>query len=301
MSPLLAKEIVYRATGAVQTKVRDTDSASLYAAFQTLVQPLLNRQWQPGSGSLHRVPEDFSAFPLTHLDWTACDTLSAAITGYFGAITGIDAYNEAKKPVHAAIEEAKAKLKAKLASLRQGLREDSELERLKQSGELILAYQYALEDGQRELRAQYDLDAPELVVKLKPDLDPLENAKDYFRRYEKAKSAIKAVPALIDETQLELDFVDQLETDLMSAVNWPEIDDVIQIMQTRGHWQGAHRKRMGGGGRQGPLRVVSRDGYVVWVGTEQPSERAGHFQNGQWARYLASRPGSARRARCHPQ
>ena len=180
MSPLLAKEIVYRASGAIQTKAGDTDSASLYAAFQTLVGPLLKRHWRPGTGSQHGVPADFSAFALTHLDWTAYDTLSAAITGYYGAITGIDAYDEAKKPVQAAIDEAKAKLEAKLASLRQGLRDDSELERLKQSGELILAYQYALTDDQRELRAQYDLDAPELAINLNPDLDPLGECQRLF-------------------------------------------------------------------------------------------------------------------------
>ena len=69
----------------------------------------------------------------------------------------------------------------------------------------------------------------------------------------------------------------------MAAVNWPEIDDVIQIMQARGHWQGAHRKLMGGGGRQGPLRVVSRDGYVIWVGRNSRQNEQVTFKtaNGQ--------------------
>ena len=146
------------------------------------------------------------------------------------------------------------------------MRDDEERQRLKQAGELILAYQYALSAGQRELRAQYDPDGPELLVTLDPDKTPLENAQSYFRRYEKAKSAAQALPALIRETQLELDFIDQLESDLATAANWPDIDDVIQILQARGHWTSAPLKRIGGGGRRGPLRVVSRDGYVIWVG-----------------------------------
>ena len=50
------------------------------------------------------------------------------------------------------------------------------------------------------------------------------------------------------------------------AANWPEIDDVIQNLQARGHGQGARLKRIGGGGRAGPQRIVSREGYVIWVG-----------------------------------
>lgn len=266
ISPLLAREIVFRTTGAINTNAVDTDSATFYLAFSEVLGPLLQRRWQPGIGSVAGVPAAFSVFPLLHMDWRETDTVSAALQGYFGAISGIDAYKEAKKPVQAAIEEARVKLRSKFASLQKGLRDENELLRLRQSGELILAYQYALSAGQSELRAQYNPDEPELLVTLDPDRSPLENAQDYFRRYEKAKSANYAVPALISETRLELEFIEQLETDMTTASNWLEIDDVIQYLQTRGHWQGARLKRIGGGGRQGPLRIVSRDGFVLWLG-----------------------------------
>lgn len=266
MSPLLAKEIVFRATGSSNTKVQDTDSDALYDALRAVVDPMLNREWFSGIGREDGVVSAFAPFELTHLEWEATDTMSAGITQYFGTIEGVDAYNEAKKPVQSAIEETKTKLTSKLKSLESGLRDDTELEQLKQSGELILAYQYGIQDGQEELSAQYDMDAPALVIKLNPEISPLENAQNYFRKYEKAKSALDGVPQMIEETQMELDYVEQLETDLLTASNWVEIDDVIQTLQTRGHWQGKKLKRIGGGGRQGPLKVVSRDGYVVWVG-----------------------------------
>ncbi len=265
LSPLLAKEIIFRAAGVIDVKAVDTGSAALYAAFAETLTPLLQRRWQPGIGSVAGAPAAFSVFPLAQMEWRETDTVSAALQGYFGAISGIDAYQEAKKPVQAAIEEARIKLRSKIASLQKGLRDDSELQRLRQAGDLILAYQYALSDGQRELRAQYNPDEPELQVTLDPDLSPIENAQNYFRRYEKAKSANEAAPALVSETRLELDFIEQLENDLATASNWLEIDDVIQMLQTRGHWQGAPRQRIGGG-RQGPLRIVSRDGYLIWLG-----------------------------------
>ena len=266
MSPLLAREIAFRATGESEARAVDADASQLYAAFSDVMAPLLQRQWRPGVGAIEGAPAAFSVFPLTHIAWRRTETVSAALQSCFGAITGADAYKEAKKPVQAAIDETKAKLRAKIESLHRGLSDEGARRRLRQAGELILAYQYALAAGQAELRAQYDTDGPELVVALNPDQSPLENAQAYFRRYEKAKSAAEALPALIRETQLELDFADQLESDLEAAANWPEIDDVIQILHARGHWQGARLKRIGGGGRDGPMRLVSRDGYVIWVG-----------------------------------
>ena len=278
LGPLLAKEIMFRATGNTNTRVGETDCQSLYAAFQAVVRPLLGRGWQPGIGRLQSLPEAVSVIPLTHLDWQPSDSISAAMQDYFGAISGRDAYKEAKKPAQRAIDEAKRKLEAKLDSLRRGLRDESELERLRQSGELILAYQFALTGGQRELRAPYDPDEAELVVALDPELPPLENAQDYFRRYEKAKSAASAVPALIEESRVELRFVEQLERDLAVAGNWPEIDEVIQNLQARGHWQGAQLKRIGGGGPAGPLRLVSRAGYVIWLGRNSRQNEAVTFK-----------------------
>ncbi len=266
MSPLLAKEVVFAATGAVDAKVMHTDSAALFSAFQAIAAPLLRREWQPGIGLQDHAAAEFSVFPLSFVEWQASDSISAAITAYFGSIVGKEAYDEAKKPVQAAIQETKIKLSSKLASLQRGLKDQAQLEALKQSGELILAYQYNLQDGQEELKAQYDVAGAELVIRLDPERSPLENAQDYFHKYEKAKAARQAVPQLIRETQLELDFAEQLETDLTTASNWIEIDDVIQTLQARGHWQGKRLKRLGGGGRQGPLKIVSRDGYVIWVG-----------------------------------
>ncbi len=266
MSPLLAKEIAFRAAGDSSARVGDMDGAMLFSAFDELMQPLLSRKWQPGLGRESCIATAFAACPLTHLDWQPCSSISEAMAAVYGELAGSQAYDEARKPVQAALVDAKAKLSGKLESLRQGLRDESERERLRQCGELILAYQYTIAEGQSELRAQYDFDSPELVIALDAQLTPLENAQAYFRRYDKAKAAAQAVPALIAETELEQAYIEQLESDLANAANWLEIDDVIQSLQARGHWAGARLKRLGGGGRQGPLRIVSRDGYVLWVG-----------------------------------
>src|SRR5690606_6000473 len=151
--------------------------------------------------------------------------------------------------VQAVIDEAKIKTAAKVESLERGLKDDNERDDLQHSGELILAYQYMIADGQEELRAQYDPDGPELVIKLDPSLTPLENAQKYFDRYNRSKRALKSVPELLEDAKTEVRYVEQLENDLENASNWPEIDDVIRALRERGYLAVNRKiKSLGGGG-----------------------------------------------------
>ncbi len=267
VSPLLAKEIVHRAGANLNQKAAEADPEKLHQSLSDVIEPLRRREWQPGVVENEGRVEAYSVYPVTHLvGWHPVETLSAAMSAYYGAPVGDDAYDAAKIPVREAIQEAIIKLKARIASLERGLVDDSDRERIKQSGELILAYQYNFQPGQTELKAQYEMDGPELVIKLDPALTPLENAQAYFTKYDKAKRALDDVPRLLAENQQELRFVEQLGADIEFARSWPEIDEVQQTLQQRGHWQGKPQKRIGGSGASAPLRVVTEGNYVIWVG-----------------------------------
>jgi predicted ribosome quality control (RQC) complex YloA/Tae2 family protein len=267
VSPLLAKEALHRAGADLNQKAPDADPERILKSLVEVIEPLRRREWQPGIVEYDGRTEAFSVYPITHLaGWHPVETLSMAMSAFYGAPVGEDAYDAAKIPVREGIQEAIAKLKARVASLERGLVDDTDRERIKQSGELILAYQYSFEPGQIELKAQYEMDGPEIVIKLDPSLSPLENAQAYFTRYDKAKRALDDVPRLLTENQQELQFIEQLGADLEFARSWPEIDEVQQTLQQRGHWQGKPQKRIAGSGASAPLRVVVEGDYVIWVG-----------------------------------
>jgi predicted ribosome quality control (RQC) complex YloA/Tae2 family protein len=281
VSPLLAREIVYLASGNSEQKASDVQPVAIQTALNSLVAPLGRREWQPGVAENERGIEAYSVYPLESVaGWRRTESLSEAMTLYYTAPVGEEAYTAAKIPVRDAIHEAEGKLRGKLESLQRSMTDESERESLRQSGELILAYQYGIQPKQTELRAQYDLDAPELVIPLDPALTPLENAQRYFQKYNKAKGALEDVPRLIKETSNELGYLVQLETDLDLAGNWPEIDEVQQTLQAKGYWRGTPTKRIAGGGKSAPLRVVSKDGFVVWVGRNSRQNEIVTFDKG---------------------
>lgn len=281
MSPLLAKEISYRASGSSEQKADNYDPDKLLAALQDVIEPLKRREWHPGVAENERGVQAYSVYPLQSIDgWRRAGSVSEALTLYYDAPVGEDAYNAAKVPVREAIREARAKVDARLASLQRSMTDESERETLRQSGELILAYQYAIQSGQAELRAQYDLDAPELAIPLDTSLTPLENAQRYFDKYNRAKRALEDVPSLIRASEHERQFLEQLETDLELAGNWPEIDEVQQALQAKGYWRGKPTARMGGSGKSAPLRFVTKDGFVIWVGRNSRQNEIVTFDKG---------------------
>jgi predicted ribosome quality control (RQC) complex YloA/Tae2 family protein len=279
-SPLVAREVVYRASGDVDTPVSRVDVDRLYDALREMLEPLQTRSWQAGHAEADGEIVAYSVYPLRQFpEWQPDTSISAALVTYYGAAVGEDAYNAAKKPVADALNEAQARIRARLESLERGLKEQSEMQYLQQSGELILAYQYSIKAGQTELKAVYDADKPELVIRLDPRQTPLENAQHYFDQYNRAKRAREHVPELIDATRTELAYLDQLQQDLHIAANWPEIDEVIQALQALGVALIRSKvKRSGGSAKTAPLRVV-HDGYVLWIGRNSRQNEQVTFRN----------------------
>jgi predicted ribosome quality control (RQC) complex YloA/Tae2 family protein len=266
-SPLLAKEAVFRAYQRVNLTAAEANPYSLDAALASFLPALLRHEWQAGVAVDEAgLAQGVAVYPLTHLGvWQPAATVSEALNTYYGRLEGSAAYEAAREPIRQQLENAREKVARKLASLHRSLVDDSEFERLRKSGELLLAYQYTIKPGQTLLEAQYEVDGEPLQIELDPALTPLENAQSYFARYDKAKRGRRQLPQHIEETQHELEFLDQLETDLMLAENWQDIGEVQETLMKKGYWQGK-RTEHPKGGRSGPLRFTTPDGFVIWVG-----------------------------------
>jgi predicted ribosome quality control (RQC) complex YloA/Tae2 family protein len=184
---------------------------------------------------------------------------------YFGAPVGIKAYEAGKKQVRSQINDALDRARRKLASLERQSSSDEDIELLRKKGELIFSYSSTVTPGQAQLRAQYDLDGPMLVIKLDPTLSPSKNAQNYFGQYEKAKRAAEEIPKLRAKARYEAAYLEQLATDIDMAESWPEIDAIREILQEAGYWQGP-KTRTPRSGRPGIRRFIADDGFVILVG-----------------------------------
>lgn len=280
-SPVLAKEIVFRATHDLNTTAIDINPYQLNAALAAILPPLLRHQWQAGVGlNKAGAPEQLTVYPLTHLDeWQSAESVSAALNMYHGELSGAAVYEAAKFAVREQLDNAQNRVARKLGSLQKQLVGDSQVEHLRQSGELLLAYQYTMQKGQTLLEAQYDPEGEPLKIKVNPKLTPLENAQSYFARYDKAKKARAKVPKQIRQTQLEAAFLIQLDADLDLAENWDDIGEVQSTLQKVGYWRG-QKTSTPQTGRAAPLKFTTPEGFLIWVGRNARQNEEVTFSKG---------------------
>ncbi len=267
LSPVLAREIVFQATGIANRKAGDTSARAVFAAFEDLLPPLQQRAWQPGTTrDEYGQVTAYAPRPIAYLPgWQPSASMSEALTAYYGAPVGEEAYTQAKEPVQEQLREAIARVGHKVTALSDSLKDETELTRLRQAGELLLAYQYTIPPGAAEFSAQYDPEGPSVQIRLDPALSALENARAYFARYDKAKRALADVPAMLRAAENELAFLHQLEIDLAFAASWPEIDEVRDALERDSYWRGPRQMRPQGG-KSAPLKLVMPEGVILWIG-----------------------------------
>ena len=265
VSPLVAKEIVSRAMGVTETTAGEVVRAScLLDAYHEVLRHAWDRDWQPCVALEQGRAVAFAPYLLTqYADVVQTETISEAVDRFEQTTTDADAYGPAKARVQVGLKGARERVESRAQALDRQLIPQEELDRLRLSGEMILAYAHAVQRGQKTLEAQVDLEGPPLVIDLDPRGTAVENAQAYFRRYEKAKAATAGIPARIRKVRLELAYLAQLTSDLALASNWPEIDEVRSALVEGGY---TPRKRSLKMQRGQPLRVVSEDGMLILVG-----------------------------------
>ncbi|MEM7348229.1 MAG: NFACT family protein, partial [Chloroflexota bacterium] len=269
VSPLLAREIVYRATGSSQTKVEAVSTLDpLVETFRQLFDMFDQATWQPSLAfDEDDIPIGFAAYPLHHLHRTEPrETMSEVIETYFAeAISG---YAAAKAPLLSAIKEARQRLSRRRTRLEQDAASQANPEALKEKGEAVLAYAYQIEAGQTELQVEWSLEGGEpLKVSLDPTLSPSENAQQYFKRYRKALRASEEIPGQLQKIDLEETYLNQLAQDVAMAEDRPDIDSVAGTLAEANYYKPGrkHQKRQKKSAAN-YLRLTAPDGARVFVG-----------------------------------
>ncbi len=266
VSPLLAREVVYRVVGDAEATISQTVRISpLLEAFQEMLMPVWEHRWQPCVVKRGEQVVAFAPYPLTQYgDWEEVESISQAVEAYYGQMVGENVYAAAKRGVRDAISQARERVRRKREALKRSRVSQAQVEELRLKGEMILAYAHRIALGQRELAAPIEPDEPPLLIELDPHLSPVENAKRYFERYKKAKSAAREIPALLQRAELEERYLDQLEADLDLAANRPEIQEVEACLVEASYIR--ERRRQPKVGRSQPLAVNSQDGLLILVG-----------------------------------
>ncbi len=273
VSPQMGREIACRTAGdsAVTIGSLGADTpVTLARETRALLEPLLTSAWAPRVYTGGEGEAAFSPIPLAHLasfrTEIAVPTISAAVDAAMSEPEGGSptTHVQRRERLSQAIEEARNRVDARLASIGSQEAKAGQADRFREWGELIYAYLWQLEPGQRELTVDGT------TIPLDPALSGKENAQAYFERYRKAQGAAGHLPDLRAAAERERGYLDQLLTMVAQA------DGFAAIEALTAEWE-AHR---GPGGKDGerpslprrratpgrPKPVLENKGNAIYVG-----------------------------------
>ncbi|HLJ35202.1 MAG TPA: NFACT family protein, partial [Ktedonobacteraceae bacterium] len=266
ISPLMAREAVYRTTGNAETLINsDQDIWEELAWNMRELAALYDTQrWQPQLVEQIKTSEELSTgqkLPLAFAPYVLeqyaempdvhirqSPSMNVILDDYYARIEWRDAMEGVRSPIRKVLQTQRDRCIRKADMLQQEMAQTEESARYRLQAELLLAYQNDVHQGQATVtlhnfyvdEARQD-EQSAITMTLDPRFDAVGNANRMFNKYHKLRRATALVPAQIEQNTVELATIEQLLADLMLAENPAEVALVKAEVQTAGYMRGAKK------------------------------------------------------------
>jgi predicted ribosome quality control (RQC) complex YloA/Tae2 family protein len=234
LSAPAVREIIYRARLRPEQSCRQLTPAAadrLYAAFAAWSAAVSQDDLQPtGLYNESGLLIDFTAFPINH---PPANTVARPLSSLNETVvTSLETQHETarfREAQHNLLRTIKLQITKNRKKLGKQETEAAQAEKgddWRIRGELLTSFGWQIFKGQREcvLPNYYDPQNREIVIKLDPALTAPENAKHYFKKYQKAKKGQQAIAAQIAKTNETIAYLESLESMAGNALTAADLE-----------------------------------------------------------------------------
>ncbi|UVI27845.1 Rqc2 family fibronectin-binding protein [Paenibacillus spongiae] len=273
ISPLLAKEIVFRSGVPPLPAETQVIASELWPSFQQMMNEFGMHRYEPqlvtpGSGKAA-----FSVTALTHLPADSVrqsyPTVSECLEAFYGDKAERDTVKQRVSDLIRFLHNERSKNENKLEKLQETLDIAKDADKYRILGELLTAYMHQIERGDEyvEVINYYDEEQQTVKIALDPQLNPSDNAQRYFKRYAKHKSSLTAVAQQMELAREEIDYLGTLLQQLETA-SLSDIDEIREELVEQGYLR--DRSKRGSKKRKSTrpslLCYQSSEGIPIYVG-----------------------------------
>ena len=277
MSPLVCREVVYRAFGdsPVSADKMDKQQKNSLAIALSAVGSRVRGEKSPAPFLIYRkdgTPLDFSFMPITQygLDVVGKEMpdFSQLLDEFYKQKDASERMRQRSHDVLKLLGNAVDRLTRKLQNQRQELETSGKREEKRLYADLINANMHLIEKGadHAELVNYYDPECPTVRVPLDPSLSAVRNAQKYYKDYRKAKTAEEMLTKQIAMGEEELLYLDSVFDALSRATTNREVEEVREELAESGYLQLQTSRKKQHVPPTKPLSFVSEDGFTVLVG-----------------------------------
>ncbi|MGE5557434.1 MAG: NFACT family protein [Bacillota bacterium] len=274
ISPVLAEEIAFRAnlppeTNPSRLSSRDRNGwREALELFMTRakagpVEPLL---YQKGRRA------EFYYAPLLHLEAqdftkTALPSLHALLDTAMGQKTLLQQIQDEKQSLRQSLQVHLRRAAKKLSLQKDELAGAENMETHKLKADLIFANLPLLKKGMDLAILPSFTGEEEVEVALDPALTPVENARRYLKKYQKAKNALVVLTGHLEKTRGDLYYLQSLELALEEARGLQTLQELKDEFEAQGLCGARRRKKIKKAAPASePHRFICPDGSEILVG-----------------------------------
>ena len=243
ISPLMARELAFRACGETDGRLCNLDEAArerFRAAFFQLSDDVKEKRFIPIILKRAGVPFEFSALPVRQysqaVETETYENFSALLDSFYETKEKQERVRQRGAELIRTATTARDRVRRKLALQEKDYAATQERDALRLSGDLITANLYRMERGQNKLTCQnyYDENLAEVTIPLDPLLTPQQNAAKYYKRYTKAKTAEKYLREQMALARRDLAYLESILQEIDQAESEQDFLDIRSEMRDAG-------------------------------------------------------------------
>ena len=242
LSPLVAREIVYRASKNTATAINECDAEKLWFYFEDICGIVKEEKYAPclvkdTNGKV----VDFSFCEIRQYGSTTSvksfDDISKLLDYFYLERDKQERIKHRGQDVLRLLTNASSRITKKTALQKQSLKDCENKEQFKRFGDLITANIYMLKKGMTkvELVDYYDENMTTVTVELDERYTPSQNAQQYYKKYNKAKSAEIMLAKQIAESEKEIEYIDTIFDSLTKAETEADLSQIRTELAVSGY------------------------------------------------------------------
>ena len=237
LSPLLAREAVYRASGSVDSHIAMLECGRIFKALREMSED----NYTPCMLKNGEKPFEVTCFPVTQygkaLELVRYESFSKLFDSFYTERERLDRLGQRSQAILKTVKNRRDRAAKKLILRTQELKATEGRERLRQLGDLIKANIYRMTKGQTKLTVEdfYSENAETVDITLEAKLSPQQNAEKYYKAYNKAKNAEKILHGQIEEAETELNYLESVLEELSRAGGEKDLEEIRQELTEEGY------------------------------------------------------------------
>jgi predicted ribosome quality control (RQC) complex YloA/Tae2 family protein len=198
-----------------------------------------------------------------------CESFSSLLDGFYENREKAERMRQLGRDLMQTATNARDRVRRKIATQEKEYQTTQNRDALRRAGDLITANLYRMERGASVLRAEdyYEENCPMVEIRLDPLRTPQQNAANYYKRYNKAKTAEKMLTEQLEKGRAELDYLESILEELRQAESEQDLQEIRAELKDAGYL-----KRHSGEKKQPrraalkPRRFRSTAGLLISVG-----------------------------------